>query len=200
MVRVRVLFLEPGNCAYASELEAGISLPAAQSGSAMYAEDYYEAGFCKVSSGHLAESLQHGDQVMGGSMASSPNDPVVEMVLPLTVVYFDILEVNADWADGGGLGYDIECVGLFEVFHEHVADFIEYARHLTSQSNAHKDEFGQRVQFLTLWSYWTTRDYWGEYDSGADFVGVFDRRDITTRPLSDVPVPVVPAGLESLVT
>ncbi len=198
MVRVRVLFLEPGDVAYASEIEAGISLPAAQCGKMMHAEDYQEDGFYKVSASHLGESLQHGEMVLGGTMASSPNDPVIEMILPLTVVYFDLLEVNADWADGGGVGYDIECVGLFDVFHEYVADFIEHARLRLDKPNVHRDEFGTKVQFLTMWSYWSSQDYWGEWDCGVDFVGVFDRGDIKTRPLLDTPLVAIPDALVRL--
>jgi hypothetical protein len=183
MVRVRVLFLEPGNKIHPSLLDDCLTdCMLADDGRREWApEDYEEEGYLTLSKMDFADSIE---QSHGGSILTSPNDPVLEMLKPLTVLYFDLLENNADWESGtGAIGFALENVSLWDEFGGMVEDFIAYAKLLSTCPGAHKSEYGTKVQFLTMWSCWSDQDHNGEWDCGEDFVGIFQHADIRTTKI-----------------
>jgi hypothetical protein len=180
MVRVRVLFLEPGNKIHPSFLDNCLTSVMIEDNGrrSWWPEDYEAERYFALSKLDFIDSVGsgHSDELL-----SSPNDPVVEMLKPLVVLYFDLLENNADWESGAGaIGYALENVTLWDEFGDHVEDFIAYARALSDRGSAHKSDYGTKVQFLTMWSCRSHQDYWGEWDIEEDFVGIFTHSSVKT--------------------
>lgn len=186
MVRVRVLFLEPGDKIHPSWLDDAITdvmLADRNKRSIREGAEYEEDGYYKLCQEEFVDSLIHSRH--DSNFGQSPNDPCVEMLKPMVAVYFDMLENNSDWESGQGqLGFSVESIGTYEVFHKHTAQFIEYARCFLNRKSAHKSVFGTKVQFMTMWSCWTAQsDSTGEWDSGENLLGVFHHSEITVTPM-----------------
>jgi hypothetical protein len=189
MVRVRVLFLEPGNLIHPSELDDGITEFTVKEKRMIYGEDYADYNVYRINSAALAESINiiHDEQI---EVLSTPNDPCVEMLVPMIVVYFDIIQINSDWhGPGGGIGYTLESIGLWETFGDDFDTLVAHAKTLLGRPNAHADEYGTKVQFMAMyeWSSWT--DYWGEWDCEHNLVGFFNLGDIQVKKFGVDPLP-----------
>jgi hypothetical protein len=186
MVRVRVLFLEPGNKIHPSLLDNCLTdrMIEVEDCRDWCPEDYEAEDYFTISKLDFADSINVS---IHGGMLSSPNDPVVEMLKPLTVLYFDLLENNADWETGNGaICCALENISLWDEFGKYAADFIAYARTLTSLKNVHKSDYGTKVQFLTMWRCWSDQDYFGEWDNGEYLIGVFTHASVAVTPLREV--------------
>jgi hypothetical protein len=178
MVRIRVLFLEPGNLIHPSELDDGITEYTVKEKKMIYGEDYADFNVYKINSAALADSIQMGGH-LNCEIISTPNDPCVEMLVPLTVVYFDLLELDADWTGpGGGIGSTLENVGIWETFGDDYDTLVEYAKRLATPGKAHRDEWGTKVQFMAMYKYQSWTDYWGGWDCDHGLVGYFSNRDV----------------------
>jgi hypothetical protein len=105
------------------------------------------------------------------------------MLVPMVVVYFDLLEVNADWAGEGGLGDTVENIGRWEAFGEWYDVLVAHARQLTGLKSAHKDEWGTKVQFMTMWLWNSWTDYFGEWDCDHDLLGWFTNGMVDIRKM-----------------
>jgi hypothetical protein len=186
IVRIRVLFLEPGNKVHPSYLEDCITSTMIEDSSLDWVpETYEEQGYLAICKESLVDGLLHAPP-MRDFIGSSPNDPVMEVLKPFTVVYFDLLENNADWESGSGqIGYALENTSMADVFGDYVPQFIEYAKLLTGRSRASKTEWGTKVQFLTMWSCWNNQDYWGEWDSGEELDGIISHHEMKVTKLKD---------------
>lgn len=186
MVRVRVLFLEPGNLIHPSELDDGITEHSVREQKSIYGEDYADFNVYKINSAALADSIHMGDQ-LHCEIISTPNDPCVEMLVPMTVVYFDILGVNSDWTGGLGVGDALENIGLWETFGQDYETLVAHAKTLLGHKNVHKDEWGTKVQFLAMYDYGAWTDYWGEWDCEHNLIGFFDVGDIPVKKFGQPP-------------
>jgi hypothetical protein len=192
MVRVRVLFLEPGDLLHPSELDDGITEFSIKEKRAIYGEDYADFNVYKINSAALAESIHMGDQ-LNCEIVSTPNDPCVEMLVPMVVLFIDILGVNADWSGGGGLGWTVESIGIFETFCDDYDTLVEHAKKLRGRKCNCKDEWGEKVQFYAMYDYSSWRDYEGEWDCEHSLMGFFSVGDIPVRKFGDSPpVPASP--------
>lgn len=180
MVRVRVLFLKPGDRVHPSEFDEGINDFSMKADRSLWGEDLADMGVYKISSSDLADSLYISTDHFSG-MISSPNDPVVEMLVPTWIMYFDLLSFNSDWAGDGFLDWNIESTSVWETFSAFVPTLLEHAKTLKT---SHEDGFGAKVQFLTMWECSTWQDYWGEWDCDHQLLGTFNERDIPVRPFS----------------
>lgn len=183
MIRVRVLFLEPGDLIHPSELDGALTEHCIREKRDIYGEDYADFNVYRINSAALADSIQMGDQ-LHCEIVSTPSDPCMEMLVPMAVVYFDLLEMNADWGGvaGGGVGDSLENCGVFETFGRDFETLVKHARTLTGLKTAHKDDWGTKVQFMTVYDYSSWTDYWGEWDCEHELVGYFHRGDINVRP------------------
>jgi hypothetical protein len=192
MVRVRVLFLEPGNLLHPSELDDGITEYCIKEKRAIFGEDYADFNVYKINSAALADSIHMGDQ-LNCEIISTPNDPCVEMLVPMVVVYFDIIAVNSDWVGGGGLGWSVESIGLFETFSDDFDTLVAHAKTLVDYKTAHRDEWGLKVQFMAMYHWHSWTDYWGEWDCEHTLEGFFHVGDIPIRKFGESPpVPASP--------
>jgi hypothetical protein len=178
MVRVRVWFIEPGDKFNLSEIDEGMSPVKIEDSDVICAEELLQLGYLRIAKEELADSI--GFNAIAA--ISSPNDPVVESARSLVVVFFDPMEINADWSGSGGVGEEIENFGGCGVFKDHLEGFVDYARRIAQMSLTKREDYGVRVMFLTLWRLWSTRDYWGEFDGGCEFVGYFTHSDINVQP------------------
>jgi hypothetical protein len=179
MVRIRVLFLEPGNLIHPSELDDGITEYCIKEGRQIYGEDYADFSVYRINSAALADSLRIGHELSTGEMLSTPNDPCVEMLVPMVVVYFDLLEINSDWhSPGGGVGWTVDSIGIFETFHEDFDTLVKHAKTLLGNKNVHRDEYGTKVQFDVIYEYSDWTDYWGEWDSEHNLLGVVGQIEV----------------------
>jgi hypothetical protein len=179
MVRVRALFLEPGDLVHPSELDDGITEYCVKEKRQIYGEDYADFNVYKINSAALADSISQSDQIH--SLVSTPNDPCVEMLVPMVVLYFDILGINSDWTGGLGVGDAVENIGIFQTFGGNFDVLVQHARSLLGAKNAHKDEWGTKVQFLAMYSYSAWTDYWGEWDCEHELMGFFHTSDVQVR-------------------
>lgn len=181
MIRVRVLFLEPGNLIHPSELDDGIHEITVKEKRMVYGEDLAGYDAHKIHGPALADSIRFSHEEHC-ELISSPNDPCVEMLIPLTVVYFDLLEVNSDWHNpGGGVGWTVESIGLWETFGGDYEVLVAHAKTLFGKPTAHKDEWGTKVQFYAMYDYSSWTDYWGEWDCEHSLLGFFNVGDIRVR-------------------
>jgi hypothetical protein len=190
MVRIRVLFLEPGNLIHPSELDDGITEYTKQEKRMIYGEDYADFNVYKINSAALADSIHMGSELMC-EIVSTPNDPCVEMLVPMTVVYFDLLEMDSDWSSpGGGIGSTLENIGIWETFGDDYDTIVQYAKRLTSPGNlrAHRDEWGTKVQFMAMYKYQSWTDYWGEWDCDHGLVGYFSNADVRVQKFHPGPM------------
>jgi hypothetical protein len=187
MVRVRVLFLEPGNLIHPSELDDGITEYTVKEKRMIYGEDYADFNVYKINSAALADSIHMGSELMC-EIVSTPNDPCVEMLVPLAVVYFDILGINSDWTGGLGVGDALENTGVFETFGEDFDVLVKHANTLRGLKNAHKDEWGEKVQFLAMYDYGSWTDYFGEWDCEHSLIGFFHPGDVRVRKFDPGPM------------
>jgi hypothetical protein len=179
MIRVRVLFLEPGDLIHPSELDDGITEYTIKEGRMVYGEDYADFNVYKINSAALADSICIGyeEEI---KVLSTPNDPCMEMLVPLTVVYFDIIEINSDWhSPGGGIGWSVESIGIWETFGDDYATLVAHAKTLLGRPTAHKDAEGTKVQFMVMYEWGSWTDYWGEWDCDHRLVGLIE--DFTVR-------------------
>jgi hypothetical protein len=187
MVRVRVLFLEPGNKIHPSWLDNAITDVMLLSSKTRTIDgwgEYEEAGYFKLCKEEFTDGLLHSRY--DNERGQSPNDPCVEIVKPMVAVYFDLLENNSDWESGSGqIGEAIENLGLFDVFHEHVEKFIAYARQLIDRKSTHKSEYGTKVQFLTMWFCHSYQSFVGEWNSSEDLIGVFSQNNVKVTPMRE---------------
>jgi hypothetical protein len=198
MVRVRVLFLEPGDLIHPSELDDGISEITVKEKRMIYGEDYADHNVYKINSAALADSIRMGDE-LNCEIISTPNDPCVEMLVPLTVVYFDLLAINSDWhCPGGGLGDAVENTGLWETFGVDYATLVHYAQRLACPGKAHRDEWGLKVHFMAMYKYQSWTDYFGEWHCDHGLVGHFGTNDVRVQKFNPGPMhPDVNAVLDS---
>jgi hypothetical protein len=181
MIRVRVLFLEPGNLIHPSELDDGITEFTIKEKRMIYGEDYADLNVYKINSAAMAESIRMGDE-LHCEIISTPNDPCVEMLVPMAVVFFDIMAVNSDWNGmGGGIGFTVESIGLWETFGDDYSTLVEHAKTLLGSKSVHRDEWGTKVQFMAAYEYSSSTDYWGEWDSKHALLGFFNLSDIKIR-------------------
>lgn len=189
MVRVRVLFLEPGDLIHPSELDDGITEHTVKANRMIYGEDYADFNVYKINSAALADSIQMGDE-LHCEIVSSPNDPCMEMLVPMVVVYFDLLHLNSDWAGGygGGVGYTVESIGIWETFGEDFDTVVKHARTLLGLKTAHKDEYGTKVQFMAMYDYSSWTDYWGEWDCEHTLLGFFGTGDVRVQKFDPGPL------------
>lgn len=181
LVRVRVLFLEVGDKVHPSYLDNCITNVSLQDRNRLFDSSDYEAdGYFKLSVTDFVDSVELH------SYGASPNDPVVEMLKPLVAVYFDPLECNADWDSGAGqIGWMVSETSLMDVFGDEAEKLIYYARALRQRAKSHKSEWGTRVQFLTMWSCWTSKSYFGEWDNGEDLLGIFEYTEAAITKIDD---------------
>ncbi len=187
MVRVRVLFLEPGNLIHPSELDDGITEYTKQEKRMIYGEDYADFNVYKINSAALADSIHMGSELMC-EIVSTPNDPCVEMLVPLTVVYFDLIEINYDWHGGGCIGETVGNIGLWETFGDDYDTLVQYAKRLAQPGKAHRDEWGTKVQFMTMYKYQSWTDYFGEWDCDHGLEGYFVNGDVRVRKFHPGPM------------
>jgi hypothetical protein len=185
IIRVRVLFLEPGNKIHPSALEDCItSVQLEESGIDWVPEEYEAQGYLQLCKESLTDGLLHSSPA--SEFSASPNDPVMEVTKPFAVVYFDLLENNADWESGSGqVGYALENTSIMDVFGDHAQQFIDYAKLLTDRKGTNKSEWGVKVQFLTMWSCWSNQDYWGEWNSGEELAGIVCHYDMKVTKIKD---------------
>lgn len=184
LIRVRVLYLEPGNLVHLSEFDESINEFSVKEGRAMYGEDIADMNVYKICSSELAGGLRVANYGPGqmeiGEMVSSPSDPVVEMLVPAWIMYFDLLALDSDWAGSGGIGWTIESIGVWDTFHEHADILLEHAKTLrekkrptwNEKTSQRETEWGEKVQFLTMWEFNSWSDYWGEWDCDHDLLGL----------------------------
>lgn len=178
MVRVRVLFLKEGDTCLQSDFDGALI---EEMGRDFYAEDA-EDEYWRLDTTEMADALR--------SRLFNPTDPGVVILKPVTLVYFDLLNLNSDWHGQGGIGESIENAGLWDTFHPHLADLVAHAQTLRDAAERNRKDYdapGVRVQFYTLWRYWTTfhsSPNGDDWDCGHDLLGVWHPADITARPLN----------------
>lgn len=180
MIRVRVLFLKQGDIAAQTDFDGCLTPEIEEPCCAENLEHEY----WKLCPHELAEGLHH--------LNFAANDPGVSVLRDCILVYFDLLTLNADWMGSGGIGESVENAGLWETFQRWLPDLIAHAwvcrgkRKPVLDGQKPYGPDGTRVQFLTLWRYWTTShsspNYGEEWDSDYDLIGTFEPGE-EPRPL-----------------
>ncbi len=155
LVRVRVLFLEPGNKVSPEHVESGLDDELNQwTVEALKKEGYARAQDLPPPSPH--------------DLITSDCDSVV-MLKPLTFIYFDTLGCGADW-EHSWMDEAVSCSSYADIFGDIVPDLITYAKLLARRTTS---EWGTKVNFLTVWSCWSHYNaYDGDWDSGEEFAGI----------------------------
>lgn len=175
LVRVRVLFLEPGNFACQSQLDTGLHSVSVEEGKELDYGDLELCGYCELDKDALGDALKANVQIA----LYSPNDPQVLILKPLIIVEIDPLGMSADWAEEGAVAYERAMVGAWDLFKPDLKDFIEYATFLKDKRpkkrNVHRDEWGIKVFFHAQYQFksWQCQ-HTGEWDSATECLGVVD--------------------------
>ena len=137
-------------------------------------------------------AFERGDSFVRGHIYSLDENAhhTAEVTKPFIV--FNVCHFTSGFPDCG-LKYDIEAVGIRDALgtEQGGADFMVNDAHDTrkemlkfwskgiGRDTGEKDPV-RELKLLYLTSYWSSRDYWGEWDAGLDVEGLIDIHDIYT--------------------